>query len=36
MPDDLFEITIHDQDGQVLLHKSMTKAEAEQAILSFD
>jgi len=36
MPDDLFEITIHDEDGEVLLHKNMTKEDAEQAILSFD
>jgi hypothetical protein len=32
--DDLYDIMIHDEDGQILLHKRMTKAEAEQAILA--
>jgi hypothetical protein len=36
MNDDVYEITIHDEDGAVLLHKKMTKEEAEAAIVAFD
>jgi hypothetical protein len=34
--EDVFEILIHDEDGGILLHQQLTKAEAEQAILNFD
>ena len=36
MSEDIYEITIHDEDGEVVLHKKMTKEEAEAAILAFD
>jgi hypothetical protein len=34
--EDVFEILIHDEDGEILLHQQLTKEEAEQAILNFD
>ncbi len=37
MAEDVFEIVIHDDEtGEILLHKKMTREEAEQAIVSFD
>jgi hypothetical protein len=34
--EDVFEILIHDEDGEILLHQQLTKEGAEQAILNFD
>jgi hypothetical protein len=34
--EDVFEILIHDEDGEILLHQHLTKDQAEQAILNFD
>jgi hypothetical protein len=36
MAEDVFEILIHDEDGEILLHQQLTKEQAEQAILNFD
>jgi hypothetical protein len=34
--EDVFEILIHDEDGEILLHQQLTKEQAERAILNFD
>ncbi|TDK35188.1 hypothetical protein E2F50_13070 [Rhizobium deserti] len=36
MAEDVFEILIHDEDGEILLHQQLTKEQAEQAILNFE
>jgi hypothetical protein len=34
--EDVFEILIHDETGEILLHQQLTKDEAEQAIINFE
>ncbi len=37
MAEDVFEVVIHDdKTGEILLHKKMSREEAEQAIVNFD
>ena len=33
---DVFDVTIHNETGEILLHACMTQEEAEQALLVFD